>query len=880
MSKCSAVLPLNAQSREMRTRFTSVLAIFSVALALLSLTSCGSANATGNNSDANVITVSANLPTGEAGQRYNGVLSVSGGSAPYQFMLKSGSLPPGMSLNSASGSLAGMLVAPGTYTFEVVVTDAPQPGKGTQTFTIQVKEKSVTVSLSPTSVQLSSSQTAQFSASVGGTSNTAVTWSATVGTISTTGLYTAPAVNATTSAVITATSAADRSKNATAAVVISPATSSPLTITSGNPPDAQMNSLYDDALTASGGTQPYTWSVASGTLPNGLTLSASGDLAGTPTSTGTFSFAVAVTDSANNTAQSSLSLGVLAASNFDGPAELPRFQVASSMADTPAPGNVIQVSASADPQTAINNANCGDTVELQAGAAYSGILTLPAKSCDDQHWIIIRTSAPDSALPAEGQRLTPCYAGFASLPNRPDYTCSQAKNVLAKFWNPGKADAAPIILAGGANHYRLIGLEITRPVDKVAIVELVSVSPGTAADHIVIDRCWVHGTAQDETRRGIFLGGTTNVAIVDSYLSDFHCTSITGTCIDSQAISGGGGGLASGPWKIQNNFIEAAGENIMFGGSRATIVPADITISNNHLYKVPQWQEGMPGFVGGYSGRPFAVKNHFEIKNATRVLLEGNILEYNWGGFTQHGHTIMITPRNVWDGKTNEGNLCPICEATDVTIRYNRISHVGGGIAIASGLSDGFGASADERFSIHDIIVDDVDSTKYQGGGSLFLLMNAWPKPVLNTISIRHVTGFPDHHLLVLTNSLHYPEMYGFTFQDNLVATGSAPVWAAGGNDSCASSDKPIIVIPTCFKTYTFSTNVLAAYPSVWAPARWPSGNMFATAFADVQFVNYNNGNGGNYQLAPGSPYKGKASDGTDPGANIGAVNAAILGVE
>jgi hypothetical protein len=55
---------------------------------------------------------------------------------------------------------------------------------------------------------------------------------------------------------------------------------------------------------------------------------------------------------------------------------------------------------------------------------------------------------------------------------------------------------------------------------------------------------------------------------------------------------------------------------------------------------------------------------------------------------------------------------------------------------------------------------------------------------------------------------------------------------------------------------------------------------MFPATIGDVGFVNFNDGNGGDYHLLPNNPYKGKASDGSDPGADIDALNAAIQGVE
>ncbi|MGO9401905.1 MAG: hypothetical protein ACLPVW_00380 [Terriglobales bacterium] len=577
-----------------------------------------------------------------------------------------------------------------------------------------------------------------------------------------------------------------------------------------------------------------------------------------------------------------LATASLAQSAFDGPAELPRYQVASALADTPAPGSVINVSAGGDLQTAIDNAECGDTITLQAGATYSSLLKLPAKNCDDQHWIIIRTSAADTALPAEGTRVTPCYGGVDSLPNRPAYSCPNPEHVLATISYSIKNGSSPVVFANGANHYRLVGLEITRPVDKSPVVALLSPAQNGTASYIVIDRCWIHGTAQDETRHAVALAGMTNVAVVESYINDLHCTAVSGTCTDSTTIGGGGGNNATGPWKIENNFLEAAGENILFGGSPATIVPADITIDHNHLYKVPNWQKGSANFVGGYSGDPFVVKNHLEIKNGARILFEDNILEYSWGGFSQAGQSILITPRNDYNKGTKQGNLCAVCEATDITIRFNRISHTGAVFNIGNPAVDGMGAQASERYSVHDVVADDIEAKHYKGGGGLFLVGNEWPNKTLHNLSIRHVTGFPDSvgHLLAVTNDLHYPEMYAFTFQDNLVVVPTYPVWSAGGPDNCANADVPMSVISACFETYTFTNNVLAAVTKAFPPDKWPSGNFFPATVNDVGFVNYNDGNGGNYQLQANSPYKGKASDGTDPGANIAGLNAAIQGVE
>src|SRR5262249_11310734 len=88
--------------------------------------------------------------------------------------------------------------------------------------------------------------------------------------------------------------------------------------------------------------------------------------------------------------------------NFDGPAELPRLYVKSALADTPAPGRKTTVKDGDSLQRALDGASCGDTLELQAGASFGGDFHFPAAKCDDTHWIVIRTSAPDSQLPPEG----------------------------------------------------------------------------------------------------------------------------------------------------------------------------------------------------------------------------------------------------------------------------------------------------------------------------------------------------------------------------------------------------------------------------------------------------------------------------------------------
>jgi hypothetical protein len=501
---------------------------------------------------------------------------------------------------------------------------------------------------------------------------------------------------------------------------------------------------------------------------------------------------------------------------FDGPAELPRIYMKTAMRDTPSPGKTIAVKAGADLQAALDSATCGDILKLEAGATFSGRVKLPKKPCDDAHWIVIRTSAPDESLPPEGTRLTPCFAGIASLPGRPDFHCGTAKNVLAKITFSIKSGNGPIRFEDGANHYRLVGLEVTRD-SPGSVGALVSPDGPVAADHIVLDRDWIHGTPNDETTRGLYFSGTTYMAVVDSYLNDFHCAA-KGFCSDAQALSGAAGTLPMGPYKIVNNFLEASGENIILGGGPATETPADIEIRRNHLFKPLIWMKGQPDFVGSADGNPFIVKNHFELKNAQRVLFEANVLENSWGGFSQPGFSIVLTPKNQSNGPS-KSNLCPLCKVTDVTIRDCTISHVGGAIAIANVAAAGYTATAGERYSIHNLVIDDLDGKKYTGFGIFIELISN--EPPLKDVSIDHVTSLKQRVFLSLGIK---SKILNFRFTNNLVDFGERGVSSTGGGkENCAvlaGINSIDAVLKECFESSTFTNNVI-----IGAFGSWPEGN-------------------------------------------------------
>jgi hypothetical protein len=106
-------------------------------------------------------------------------------------------------------------------------------------------------------------------------------------------------------------------------------------------------------------------------------------------------------------------------------------------------------------------------------------------------------------------------------------------------------------------------------------------------------------------------------------------------------------------------------------------------------------------------------------------------------------------------------------------------------------------------------------------------------------------------------------------------------VWSTGGGlANCAFHNVPVTSINNCFTTFTFTNNALVATPPAFPASTWPANNIFPQTIPAVQFVNYNDGDGGNYLLQTNSPYNNKGTDGKDLGADIVGLNAALADVE
>jgi beta-glucanase (GH16 family) len=247
----------------------------------------------------------ATLPSGTIGASYSDALQVTGGTAPYTWKAVSGSLPAGLTL-STSGNISGKPSSAGQSTFTLQAKDAEAtPQAATVSLTIAVSAPAA-VPLTITSASLPAATAGSaYSATLtaqGGTP--AYTWSLYSGQLptglilSSSGIISGtPTASGSFSFASQVKDSATPSQSATLSLSISVAAAAPLSVTAASLPGATVGSAYSATLAAQGGIRPYTWTLASGQLPTGLTLSSLGVISGTPTASGTFTFTSQAKDS-------------------------------------------------------------------------------------------------------------------------------------------------------------------------------------------------------------------------------------------------------------------------------------------------------------------------------------------------------------------------------------------------------------------------------------------------------------------------------------------------------------------------------------------------------------------------------------------------------
>ncbi|HVB34731.1 MAG TPA: Ig domain-containing protein, partial [Patescibacteria group bacterium] len=295
-------------------RYTSKLAVllFLVPLCLAAHTQKGVGHGRTKNSTL-INTTSSPLPAGQVDSAYGTIFTAKGGVSPYSWQLSSGALPPGLSLSSSSGTLSGVPTQAGSYSFTIGVQDSGgQSSQSPFALSIAAPPPPPVSPLSVSTTSMSQATAGQsYSASLQATGGTSpYMWSLASGQLPA-GLSLAvngqisgtPLASGQYNFAIQVQDASSSPQTASASLSISvlsapSPSSSPLTIITTWLPQAYVPQPYASPIHISGGTPGFTWSISSGQMPAGLTLSTTtGEISGNPSATGTFTFTVSVSDS-------------------------------------------------------------------------------------------------------------------------------------------------------------------------------------------------------------------------------------------------------------------------------------------------------------------------------------------------------------------------------------------------------------------------------------------------------------------------------------------------------------------------------------------------------------------------------------------------------
>ncbi len=509
-----------------------------------------------------------------------------------------------------------------------------------------------------------------------------------------------------------------------------------------------------------------------------------------------------------------------------------------------------------DLQKAINDSKSGTILVLDAGAEFKGSFNLPKK--DGNEWIIIRSSEI-GLLPPPNTRIDPSYSKH-----------------MPKIITTNKSGIPAIYTSHQAHHYRFIGIEITADTSVLNSYGLVLLGGGYNSTvqndtllepyQIIIDQCYIHGHSKaDIMKFGVRLD-CKEAAILNSYLSDFHSIGF-----DAQAISGING---SGPFKIINNYLEASGENILFGGAAADIknlVPSNIEILNNYLFKPLSWKTDHPN----YQGKHWTIKNLFELKTGRKILFEGNILENSWADLPigQSGYAIVLTVRN-------ENGQSPQADVSDVTIRNNIIRHCGSGISISGKDDNNFPSNISMRIRIENNLFEDINGDKfgdlniYGPNDGIFIKQG---KPT--DITINHNTVFQTGAISWLYDTCTSIKITNNIFNCTLSKGGYQGIYGPGfarGGSKVMERYLPNIKD----NLYNFHSNVFISGDSLnYLPLTILSKNYFPSQNQSVGFVDYANGSNNylNYALRPDSKFHNQGSDKKDIGVDFSKLLNTLL---
>jgi hypothetical protein len=340
------------------------------------------------------------------------------------------------------------------------------------------------------------------------------------------------------------------------------------------------------------------------------------------------------------------------------------------------------------------------------------------------------------------------------------------------------------------------------------------------ADNIELDRILFVAPEAVGQRRCV-LGNGTRITLRRSHIAGCWAQTLQ----DSQAFAAWDG---AGPYTIVDNYLEAASENIIFGGApskSADRIPSDIRIEGNHFTKRLEWK-----------GKRRAVKNLLEFKSARRVVIRNNVFERNWTD-AQGGTAILFTPRN---------DSGPWAVVEDVLFERNTVRETEGLIGILGRDGSGLSGQATRITIRHNLLV----------GSGPFLTMGA----EAGVIVIDHNTIDQGYNFTTMYfgdvwpagASAARPATYAaesLTITNNLAYHRDYGLWSEAGIGTPG--------LEGITRRYVWTHNVLAGsteykYPDVtWRPSEAEHKANFTA----------------DYSLIAKSTYRAAGNDGQDLGA-------------
>lgn len=509
----------------------------------------------------------------------------------------------------------------------------------------------------------------------------------------------------------------------------------------------------------------------------------------------------------------------------------PQTYLDTAVSSTPSTGPSTLVGAGADLQAAFNAAKAGDVILLSPGVVYTGNFTIPVPQAGNAgEWVTVTTNG---SLPTEGTRLAD---GQSATLNYPTLRTANSQPVLAT--------------SGVATKWRFIGVIIDADPSVTSCQRLVQLGSGGSEQNslalvpsdIIFDRCDIHGHATLDCRVGVTFNAA-RLAVIESRIHEIH------SAFDSQCISGTNG---PGPFKITNNYLSAAAENIAWGGGDphiTNLVPTDIEVRHNEITKDLAWKTSS-----------WLVKNLYESKNSRRVLIEGNVFSNSWVS-AQAGYCFVL-----WS--VNQDGAASWCVTEHQTVRYNTITNCKSAFQVSERFTAGAATASANHIAIHNNVWIGLDSAQTGDGTSRAFTIN----DVVNQLSIEHNTGFcPDTTFIWSATGL----MTDHVVKNNLTGGGSYQLFSVAGSDKLAWDAVAGTGSQFLGNVVALESNWLNVIP----------GNFQPQALADIGLA------GGaskaydvtatlaDLTLSPAGAYSGVATDGTDPGADMAAVAAAIAGV-